>query len=542
MAQGTTAMNTRESFRRSERRQWCTASAGATTMRTAWSAFIAVLPMANLAAAQAVKPEAASPRGVVWPGRDWQIATPEGQGLSARELDAAAAYAQKYGGGSGCVIRHGYLVKEWGDPRKLADIKSATKGTVGTTLLGMAVDRHLLALDDPAVKHYPAMGATSPENNREWFAEITIRQLATMTAGFDDSRPARLVYRPGTDGFYSNDGSNVLAELLTLRFGADLAEVLKREVMDPIGVPPADWRWRENQYRAKTISGLRSREFASGITITHRALARIGYLYLREGEWNGRRILSREFIQTATRPTDLPSFVPYYAFFWGSNGRGTFGDFPRDAYWALGLGDSFVVVCPSLDIVAIGHPCPLVLLDGGQDLEYQVSLKVIGKLIAVAEPDEDEVEAGNDEAVVMVTAEGHDQVGRGTGNVGRGPPLAAVVGLDRCSLPGEVVVRGRDDPLASPFALVHRQVAEPGVLARVGVDAAIALAERADRPCRLRIRRAASSATVSRRSGRTTAASRTGKDLRRSPDGIRAPGERRPRCYSGKLRPGHSGA
>ncbi len=78
---------------------------------------------------------------------------------------------------------------------------------------------------------------------------------------------------------------------------------------------------------AKTINVLRSREFASGITITHRALARIGYLYLREGDWNGRRILSREFIRTATRPTDLPSFVPYYAFYWGSNGRGTFREY-----------------------------------------------------------------------------------------------------------------------------------------------------------------------------------------------------------------------
>ena len=103
----------------------------------------------------------------------------------------------------------------------------------------------------------------------------------------------------------------------------------------------------------KTITGLKSREFASGITITHRALARIGYLYLRGGEWNGRRILSREFIQTATRPTDLPAFVPYYGFFWGTNGRGTFREMPADAYWALGLGDSFVLVCPSLDIVAV---------------------------------------------------------------------------------------------------------------------------------------------------------------------------------------------
>jgi CubicO group peptidase (beta-lactamase class C family) len=291
-------------------------------------------------------------RPAVWPGARWEAATPESQGLSQAALDATAASAEEHGG-SGCIIRHGYLVKEWGDPKKPADIKSATKGTVGATLLGLAVDAGLVGLDDPAVKHYPMMGAERPDNPRDRLAEINVRQLATMTAGFDDGRPPSLVYRPGTDGLYSNDGANMLAELLTLRFSEDLAAVFKRRVMDPIGVPPGEWTWRENAYRARTINGLKSREFASGLTITHRALARIGYLYLREGEWDGRRILSKEFIRTATRPTDLPAFVPYYAFFWGSNGRGTFPDMPDDAYWAFGLGDSFVLVCPSLDLVAV---------------------------------------------------------------------------------------------------------------------------------------------------------------------------------------------
>ena len=287
---------------------------------------------ADTARAQASRQEAPSGRPAVWPGDRWETATPESLGLSGAALDAAAAYAAEHGG-SGCIIRHGYLVKEWGDPEKPADIKSATKGTVGTTLLGLAVDAGLVGLDDPAVKHDPTIGAERPDNPRDRLAEVTIRQLATMTAGFDDGRPPRLVYRPGTDGLYSNDGANMLAELLTLKFHEDLAAVFKRRVMDPIGVPPGEWAWRENAYRARTKGGLKSREFASGLTITHRALARIGYLYLREGQWNGRRILSQAFIRTATRPIDLPAFVPYYAFFWGSNGRGTYPDMPDDAYW-----------------------------------------------------------------------------------------------------------------------------------------------------------------------------------------------------------------
>jgi CubicO group peptidase (beta-lactamase class C family) len=289
----------------------------------------------------------------VWPDKDWAIATPTSQGLSAAALDAAADYASKHGGGSGCVIRNGYLVKEWGSPTTRWDIKSATKGSLGATLLGRAVDAGKVKLDDLAQVHYPTIGAEKADNNPDWLKEITVRHLATMTAGFDDGRPPKLVHRPGTKGIYSNDTSNMLAELLTLKYGEDLSAVLKREVMDPIGVPPDEWRWRANQYRAKSINGLTSREFASGLTITHRSLGRIGYLYLRDGRWKDRQILSKDYVRTATTPTKLPAPWPFYAFYWGSNALGTYPDMPKDTFWALGLGDSLVVVCPSLDLVAV---------------------------------------------------------------------------------------------------------------------------------------------------------------------------------------------
>ncbi|HJZ55880.1 MAG TPA: serine hydrolase [Gemmataceae bacterium] len=289
----------------------------------------------------------------VWPGKDWETATPASQGLSATGLDEAAAYAEMHGGGSGCVIRHGRLVKEWGPVAMRWDIKSATKGTLGSTLLGLAVDAKLVKLDDLAQKHYPTIGTEFPANDKDWLGEITVRHLATMTAGFDDGRPPKLVYRPGTKGIYSNDTSNMLAELLTLRYGEDLAAVLKREVMDPIGMPADDWRWRTNQFRPKEVGGITSREFASGLTITHRGLARIGYLYLREGRWKDKQILSREYVKTATTPTKLPAPWPFYAFYWGSNANGSYPDMPKDTFWALGLGDSFVVVCPSLALVAV---------------------------------------------------------------------------------------------------------------------------------------------------------------------------------------------
>ena len=296
----------------------------------------------------------ASPAYGQFPGAEWPTGTPESQGLTSEHLDALAAFALKHGGGSGCVVRHGVLVREWGDPKYLADIKSATKGSVGTTVLGLAVDAGLVKLDDLATKYDPDLGTEKKENvETGWLKDVTIRQLATMTAGFDDGRPPKLVYKPGTKGIYSNDTSNMLAEVLAAKFGEDLRGVLKRKVMDPIGVPEGEWVWRANQFRPKARGGLTTREFASGIRITHRALARIGWLYLNDGQWNGKQILSREFVRTATKPTDLPAPFPYYGFYWGTNGRGTFKGMPKDAFWAFGLGDSFVVACPSLDVVAV---------------------------------------------------------------------------------------------------------------------------------------------------------------------------------------------
>ncbi|MCH7918130.1 MAG: serine hydrolase [Planctomycetes bacterium] len=290
----------------------------------------------------------------IWPEQRWEQASPESQGMSGEKLDAAAHYALSAGGGSGCVIRGGYLVKEWGDPQKRADIKSCTKGSLGATALGLALDRNLVDWDDPANAHYRALGRGVKANTETgWLDEITVGQLATMTAGFDDGRPPRLAYRPGTSGIYSNDTANMLAELLTIKFNEDLYAFMKREVMDPIGVSPSDWKWRNNSYRKDSVQGIKSREFASGLRITHRALARIGYLYLRQGRWKDRQILKPETIEKLVEPTSLPAPWDYYAVYWGSNQRGTFPDIPGDTYWAMGLGDSILIVCPSLDIVTV---------------------------------------------------------------------------------------------------------------------------------------------------------------------------------------------
>ncbi len=306
--------------------------------------------------------DAAAP-ATAWPGAEWETAKPGAVGMAAARLNEARDYALT-GGGSGMITRRGKVVMTWGDQGKLYDLKSSSKA-IGVTLLGVAILDGKMSLDDPAVKHHPTFGVP-PETNAQkgWLDKITLRHLANQTAGFD--KPGgytELLFAPGTEWSYSDGGPNWLAECITLAYGRDLNDVMFERVFTPIGAKPTDIRWRPNAYRPRTMNGVARREFGAGFHANVSAMARIGYLYLREGKWREQRILPAEFVQLAGRPAkelaDLPVRRPenhgnaswHYGLLWWNNGDGTLPGVPRDAYWSWGLYDSLIVVIPSLDIV-----------------------------------------------------------------------------------------------------------------------------------------------------------------------------------------------
>ncbi|MFQ5810430.1 MAG: hypothetical protein ACE5JM_12500, partial [Armatimonadota bacterium] len=162
---------------------------------------------------------------------------------------------------------------------------------------------------------------------------------------------------------YSDGGPNWLAECITLIYGQDLEKLMFDRVFTPIGIKPEDLRWRNNAYRDHEINGVMRREFGSGVHANVDALARIGYLYLRGGQWQGKEIIPSSFIDTARRPVaavvGLPEVIErhgnasdHYGLLWWNNADGALAGVPRDAYWSWGLHDSFIIVIPSLDIVA----------------------------------------------------------------------------------------------------------------------------------------------------------------------------------------------
>ena len=296
----------------------------------------------------------------VYPAVDWAPASPREAGMDEDLLDAVG----KLAGGAGCVVRGGRLVASWGSREVLWDLKSTTK-SIGVTALGLAIADGLVRLDAAAETYHPGFGVPPATNgDLGWVPDITIRHLATHSAGFEKGGGfSALGFAPGTCFAYSDGGANWLADCLTFVFAADLRTVLLDRLFEPIGISGSEVRWRSNAYRPTTINGVVRREIGSGLRLSVDAMARIGYLYLRRGRWRGEQILSPGFVDRVATPdaaivgldcrgidAELRS-GDHYGLLWWNNGDGTIEDLPRDAYWSWGLYESLIVVIPSLDLV-----------------------------------------------------------------------------------------------------------------------------------------------------------------------------------------------
>ncbi len=334
-------------------------------------------------------------RGADFPEKGWPTATPSELGLDTTKLQRARDYALT-AEGSGQIIYKGKLVMRWGDPAQRYDLKSTSK-SIGGTLLGIALKDRRVQLDDFAVKYHPTFGVP-PETNWQtgWLDKITLRMLANQTAGFEKPGGYQpLLFAPGTKWHYSDGGPNWLAECLTLIYERDLNDVIFERVFAPIGITPEDIVWRRNAFRPHQINNLMRREFGSGFSANVNAMARIGYLYLREGRWQGREILPLSFIHAIREPdpamAKLPTHDPsphgnaaaHYSMLWWNNADGAIAGLPRDAHWSWGLYDSLIVVVPSLDLV-VARAGPAKSWKRDKDADHYEVLKPFLQPIAAA--------------------------------------------------------------------------------------------------------------------------------------------------------------
>jgi CubicO group peptidase (beta-lactamase class C family) len=289
---------------------------------------------------------------------------------------------------------------------------SMAKAAVGSTALLLALGDGLLRLGDPVARFVPAW-AGDPLRSR-----VTVGQLATHSSGLDGDRldgasdwertfrrdpasRARLALdvvpmrsEPGRALWYSNPGFAVLGYVLAVVLRGtptpDVPALLRRRVMEPLGLPEAAWALSYG--RAFEARGLRVHEVAGGARFTPRALARLGRLVLAGGLWGDRRLLDPATVAAALRPADVPlppdwreRRQPVPALGWWSNARGAWGSAPADALVGAGAGHQLLVVIPSLDLVAVRFGTRL---GGDQTLrgDYWVALeeRLLAPLVAAA--------------------------------------------------------------------------------------------------------------------------------------------------------------
>jgi CubicO group peptidase (beta-lactamase class C family) len=297
-----------------------------------------------------------------WPTSGWSTATPDAMRMNPDLLSQARDFALA-AGGSGMITRNGRLIMSWGSLTTRYDVKSTTK-SIGAILVGLALEDGRIDLSDAAQLHLSRIGVPPTSNIATgWLEDITLLHLGTHTAGF--GKPGgytELLFRSGSAFSYSDGGANWLADVITSVYRTDLNTIAFSRAFTQMGITSADFRWRSNAYREDTLDGVKRREFGSGVTIDVDAMARIGYLYLRRGRWEGDRVLPDAFVQQVQQPqpevvglpvldTRHPSGSNHYGFLFWTNGDSTLPSVPRDAHWSWGLGESFIIVIPSLDMV-----------------------------------------------------------------------------------------------------------------------------------------------------------------------------------------------
>lgn len=292
---------------------------------------------------------------------------------------------------TGIIVRRGYVVAEWGEPDRVDMTHSVTKSML-SSVVGIAVDRGMirnvrdtvanyvgpiwavaapingLAAEAPADGHW--LNAFQSAHNKRITWDDLLRQVSDWEGtlwGKPDwaDRPTgqpsgwlnRVRTTPGTVYEYNDVRVNALALAALNVWRRPLPEVLRENVMDPIGASPT-WRWYgyDNSYIVldgrvvQSVSG--GGHWGGGLFINARDMARYGLLTLRRGQWKGKRILSESWVSQALTPTPAELTYGYMNWFLNTD-RKYAAAAPANAFIHVGNGTNIIYCDPTNDIVAV---------------------------------------------------------------------------------------------------------------------------------------------------------------------------------------------
>ncbi|WP_026769087.1 serine hydrolase [Asinibacterium sp. OR53] len=291
---------------------------------------------------------------------------------------------------TGVIVYKGYIVATWGEPQRCDMTHSVTKSFL-SSVVGVAVDQGLIRnVRDTVAPYVPPIEvfAQQPVNrpaeligqpqllepfNTPHNRTITWDDMLRQTSDWEgtlwgkpewadrpDPDPNQWIRKrnaPGTTYEYNDVRVNALALAALSVWRRPLPQVLKQYIMDPIGASNT-WRW--TGYRnswivldgqpVQSVSG--GGHWGGGMFINAYDMARFGLLTLHKGNWNGKQLLSRQWIQQALTPTPVKTDYGYMNFFLNTDKK-FLPSAPATAFAHLGNGNNVIYVDPEHNLVVV---------------------------------------------------------------------------------------------------------------------------------------------------------------------------------------------
>jgi CubicO group peptidase (beta-lactamase class C family) len=303
-------------------------------------------------------PTPAAETGAYWPTADWRTSSPEDQGMDSQKLTAMLDEIKEkhLNLHSLLIIRNGYLVSETYfesyQPNTRHPLYSVTKSFVAT-LIGIALDKGFInGTDQRIVDFFPERTFANLDQQK---AAMTLEDTLTMRTGLDwqEGDPAyRAMYvspdwvkyvldepmttLPGNQFNYCSGCSHLLSAIVRQTTKMNPRDFAEQYLFKPLGITNVRW---DTDAEGTPIGGW-------GLQLTPRDMAKLGYLYLRKGQWEGQQIVSAQWVENATRTHTETGGDLGYGYQWWT--------YPSlAAYTALGRDGQTIFVIPELDLVIV---------------------------------------------------------------------------------------------------------------------------------------------------------------------------------------------
>lgn len=329
------------------------------------------------------------------PGNDWQVSSPEDQGLDpmlvARLYHDAADLETLYGL---LVVKDGFLVAEdyfnGGSVDQKALLQSAAK-SITSALVGVALDQGCLSsVDQKMMDFFPDYADQIVDSRKR---EITLKDMLQMRAGYPPEESDEALWEavwsgdyvhlvadfplssdPGEAFQYSNLTTHWLGIIVARACDTDLKTFGQEHLFGPMGGQIGDWRADLDGYN-----------WAAGeIHVSARDAAKFGMLFLNNGQFEGNQLLPASWVRDSLQTYSDDAYANIgdfrdigYGYQWWS---AEVGD--HDVNFAWGHGGQLIVLVDDLNMVVVVTADPMYEVYGSESWQHEkASFELVGGFI-----------------------------------------------------------------------------------------------------------------------------------------------------------------